>query len=91
MQVGYQVNNKADQAGKVVFFDAYPKEGSIEMDMANNIWTWENNHLKDLVIHEKIVNMLLGGVVQLSLLIVKIISGKRVKQLKNFIVNLEKN
>ncbi|NCO75359.1 MAG: type III-B CRISPR module RAMP protein Cmr6 [Cyanobacteria bacterium] len=39
-------NNKADQAGKVVFFDAYPKEGSIEMDMANNIWTWENNNLK---------------------------------------------
>lgn len=39
-------NNKADQAGKVVFFDAYPKEGSIEMDMANNIWTWKNNHLE---------------------------------------------
>jgi CRISPR-associated protein Cmr6 len=39
-------NNKADQAGKVVFFDAYPTAGCLEMDMANNIWTWENNILK---------------------------------------------
>lgn len=39
-------DNKANQAGKVVFFDAYPKEGCLEMDMANNIWNWEGNNLK---------------------------------------------
>lgn len=39
-------DNKANQAGKVIFFDAYPTSGCVEMDMANNIWTWENNNLK---------------------------------------------
>lgn len=39
-------DNKANQAGKVIFFDAYPTSGCVEMDMANNIWTWENNHLE---------------------------------------------
>ncbi|MBF2055653.1 MAG: type III-B CRISPR module RAMP protein Cmr6 [Cyanobacterium sp. T60_A2020_053] len=39
-------DNKANQMGKIVFFDAYPKEGCLEMDMANNIWTWQDNNLK---------------------------------------------
>jgi len=38
-------NNKANQAGKVVFFDAYPTQGCLEMDMANNIWSWEGDNL----------------------------------------------
>ncbi len=40
--------DKQDKAGKVIFFDAYPlpNEHGLEMDMANNIWKWENNQLK---------------------------------------------
>jgi CRISPR-associated protein Cmr6 len=41
-----ETKNEADKAGKVVFFDAYPKQGCLEMDMANNIWQWEGNELK---------------------------------------------
>lgn len=39
-------DNKANQMGKIVFFNAYPKEGCLEMDMANNIWNWDVNNLK---------------------------------------------
>ncbi len=37
-----------NQAGKIVFLDAYPIAGkcTVEMDMANNIWSWEGNDLK---------------------------------------------
>ena len=38
----------ADQAGKVIFLDAYPlssSSGGLAMDMANNIWTWDHNRL----------------------------------------------
>lgn len=37
-----------NQAGKIVFLDAYPIAGKchVAMDMANNIWSWENNDLK---------------------------------------------
>ena len=38
----------ADQAGKVIFLDAYPlpsSSGGLAMDMANNIWKWDNNRL----------------------------------------------
>lgn len=40
--------DKKDQAGKIVFFDAYPIAGkfNLEMDIANNIWTWEGTDLK---------------------------------------------
>ncbi len=36
-----------DRAGKVVFFDAYPlpRHAGLAVDMANNIWKWENNQL----------------------------------------------
>ncbi|UAJ74643.1 hypothetical protein IQE94_17800 (plasmid) [Synechocystis sp. PCC 7339] len=38
--------DKADQAGKIVFLDAYPTSGKcLTVDMANNIWGWEGNHL----------------------------------------------
>jgi CRISPR-associated protein Cmr6 len=43
---------KKDQAGKIVFFDAYPLadnqkgQHGLTMDMANNIWNWEGNELK---------------------------------------------
>jgi CRISPR-associated protein Cmr6 len=38
---------KADQAGKVVFLDAYPIPGQVGLmvDMANNIWQWKNDKL----------------------------------------------
>lgn len=38
----------SDRAGKVVFFDAYPlpKQAGLAVDMANNIWKWENNQLQ---------------------------------------------
>ncbi|MCW6036927.1 type III-B CRISPR module RAMP protein Cmr6 [Spirulina subsalsa FACHB-351] len=35
-----------DKAGKVIFLDAYPlpsQGGGLAMDMANNIWKWEDN------------------------------------------------
>jgi CRISPR-associated protein Cmr6 len=38
-----------DQAGKVIFLDAYPiptKNGGLTMDMANAIWGWEGDDLK---------------------------------------------
>ncbi|MCC5899809.1 MAG: type III-B CRISPR module RAMP protein Cmr6 [Phormidium sp. BM_Day4_Bin.17] len=40
--------NKADQAGKVVFLDAYPlpKHMGLSVDMANNIWSWDGGNLK---------------------------------------------
>jgi CRISPR-associated protein Cmr6 len=37
---------KHNRAGKVVFLDAYPlpsQAGGLAMDMANNIWKWEDN------------------------------------------------
>ncbi|QUS62543.1 RAMP superfamily CRISPR-associated protein [Synechocystis sp. PCC 7338] len=38
--------DKADQAGKVVFLDAYPTSGKcLTVDMANNIWSWDGKHL----------------------------------------------
>jgi len=38
---------KQEQAGKVVFFDAYPTSGQcLAMDMANNIWSWDGNSPK---------------------------------------------
>jgi len=38
----------SDRAGKVVFFDAYPlpKQPGLAVDMANNIWKWDNNQLQ---------------------------------------------
>jgi len=39
--------DKQEQAGKVVFFDAYPSSGQcLAMDMANNIWSWDGNSPK---------------------------------------------
>jgi CRISPR-associated protein Cmr6 len=40
-----ETKNKEDQAGKVVFLDAYPlpNQNVLAVDMANNIWKWENN------------------------------------------------
>ncbi|MFO0053688.1 MAG: type III-B CRISPR module RAMP protein Cmr6 [Dolichospermum sp.] len=42
-----ETNNKKDQAGKVVFLDAYPlpnqNQNVLAVDMANNIWQWDNN------------------------------------------------
>ncbi len=41
-----------DRTGKVIFLDAYPlpqpsgKAGGLAVDMANNIWNWEDNQLK---------------------------------------------
>ncbi|WP_017303841.1 RAMP superfamily CRISPR-associated protein [Spirulina subsalsa] len=43
-----EAEDKQNKAGKVVFLDAYPlpsKGGGLAMDMANNIWKWENNSL----------------------------------------------
>jgi CRISPR-associated protein Cmr6 len=40
---------KKNKTGKVVFFDAYPlpsKNGGLEMDMANNIWSWKDDSLE---------------------------------------------
>jgi CRISPR-associated protein Cmr6 len=43
-----ETNNKKDQAGKVVFLDAYPlgDQNILAVDMANNIWQWDNNSPK---------------------------------------------
>ncbi|MFM6247232.1 MAG: type III-B CRISPR module RAMP protein Cmr6 [Dolichospermum sp.] len=42
-----ETNNKKEQAGKVVFLDAYPlpnqNQNVLAVDMANNIWQWDNN------------------------------------------------
>ncbi len=39
---------KENQAGKVIFFDAYPlpNQVGLKMDMANNIWQWKNNQVE---------------------------------------------
>lgn len=39
---------KTDRAGKVIFLDAYPlpNQHGLAMDMANNIWKWDNNNPK---------------------------------------------
>lgn len=39
---------KENRAGKVIFLDAYPlpNQHGLAMDMVNNIWKWDNNHLK---------------------------------------------
>jgi len=40
---------KGNKAGKVVFFDAYPRpsaSGGLTPDMANNIWSWDGDKLK---------------------------------------------
>jgi CRISPR-associated protein Cmr6 len=41
--------NERDRSGKVVFLDAYPlpsQSGGLAVDMANNIWSWEDDSLK---------------------------------------------
>ncbi|AFZ34068.1 protein of unknown function DUF324 [Stanieria cyanosphaera PCC 7437] len=41
-----ETNKAEDCAGKIVFLDAYPlpsKTGGLSMDMANNIWKWDEN------------------------------------------------
>lgn len=44
--------NESDRMGKVIFLDAYPlptrtdKSGGLAVDIANNIWTWEDDRLK---------------------------------------------
>ncbi|RUR83495.1 RAMP superfamily CRISPR-associated protein [Chlorogloeopsis fritschii PCC 9212] len=45
-----ETKNTAHQAGKVIFFDAYPlpnqPSGGLAIDMANNIWKWDGNSMK---------------------------------------------
>lgn len=38
--------NSTNNAGQVIFFDAYPlpSQHGLTMDMANNIWNWEGNN-----------------------------------------------
>ena len=41
-----ETDNPKDSAGKVIFLDAYPlpsKTGGLSLDMANNIWKWDDN------------------------------------------------
>ncbi|BAZ87164.1 MULTISPECIES: type III-B CRISPR module RAMP protein Cmr6 [Dolichospermum] len=42
-----ETQDKANQAGKVVFLDAYPlpnqNQNVLAVDIANNIWQWDNN------------------------------------------------
>ncbi|KHG39794.1 MAG: type III-B CRISPR module RAMP protein Cmr6 [Aphanizomenon flos-aquae KM1D3_PB] len=42
-----ETKDKENQAGKVVFLDAYPlpiqNQNVLAVDMANNIWQWDNN------------------------------------------------
>ncbi|MEA5594744.1 RAMP superfamily CRISPR-associated protein [Rivularia sp. UHCC 0363] len=48
---GLDTEKKEDSMGKVIFLDAYPKpvsvnkSGGLSVDIANNIWSWENNNL----------------------------------------------
>lgn len=48
---GHLEANQPNQAGKIVFLDAYPlpqssgKSGGLTVDMANNIWKWEGENL----------------------------------------------
>lgn len=41
---------KANQAGKIIFLDAYPlpesKKGGLALDIVNNLWSWDGNSLK---------------------------------------------
>jgi CRISPR-associated protein Cmr6 len=39
--------NSTNNAGQIIFFDAYPlpNQYGLTMDMANNIWNWEGNNL----------------------------------------------
>ena len=39
---------KPHRSGKVIFLDAYPlpNQMGLQMDMANNIWKWDNNELE---------------------------------------------
>lgn len=44
-----EAQKETDKAGKVIFLDAYPlpsKTGGLAMDIANNLWNWENNEPK---------------------------------------------
>ncbi len=43
-----EATKKSDRSGKIIFLDAYPLPGQmgLEMDMANNIWKWENDELR---------------------------------------------
>jgi len=44
-----ETDNIANQAGKITFIDAYPtptQTGGLSLDMANNIWQWDNHQLK---------------------------------------------
>jgi CRISPR-associated protein Cmr6 len=45
---GHLDAEKHDCAGKVIFFDAYPRPGQhgLAIDMANNIWHWEGDTLE---------------------------------------------
>ncbi|MFM6862473.1 MAG: RAMP superfamily CRISPR-associated protein, partial [Dolichospermum sp.] len=42
-----ETQDQANQAGKVVFLDAYPlpnqNQNVLAVDMVNNIWQWDNN------------------------------------------------
>ena len=48
---GHLEASKPNQAGKIVFLDAYPlpqpsgKSGGLAVDMANNIWKWDGDNL----------------------------------------------
>jgi CRISPR-associated protein Cmr6 len=48
---GHLEADKANQAGKIIFLDAYPlpqssgKGGGLAVDMANNIWKWDGENL----------------------------------------------
>ncbi|QLL29971.1 type III-B CRISPR module RAMP protein Cmr6 [Thermosynechococcus sichuanensis E542] len=43
-------SNPSEKAGKIIFLDAYPlpqqKNGGLAVDMANNLWSWDNGNLK---------------------------------------------
>ncbi|QEP99995.1 type III-B CRISPR module RAMP protein Cmr6 [Thermosynechococcus sp. CL-1] len=42
--------DSSEKAGKIIFLDAYPlpeqKSGGLAVDMANNLWSWDNGNLK---------------------------------------------
>ncbi|WJI24184.1 RAMP superfamily CRISPR-associated protein [Thermosynechococcus sp. B0] len=42
--------DSSEKAGKIIFLDAYPlpeqKNGGLAVDMANNLWSWDNGNLK---------------------------------------------
>ncbi|WKT81316.1 RAMP superfamily CRISPR-associated protein [Thermosynechococcus sp. PP45] len=43
-------SDSSEKAGKIIFLDAYPlpeqKNGGLAVDMANNLWSWNNGNLK---------------------------------------------